>query len=516
MQVNISGLNPDQHSLQKGQLFGFTLKASHWADILTHQLDAKYKTLVTFLDNTQGYPISSQDNLQILQFKPSKALFKSRVIQRLCGELKHSCPQPSLIIIDATQSLFIEPGKKRGVANLMYLRQWAHRTGHAVVLYFSALNTESVATFIWQQQSQFHGLVDISGEFSPKHWHTLHWFGTSKTFANEHYLLTTNNNLMTAQHSSVPDEVIQNTPKEAVIIVDKHYPQIGSKLNEQWLITHDDQKIYELAHANPHAVVILHLFANTDLYLFTKMIHQLRKDNGNNLKIIIHKVSFKLRQSEQNLLRHMGANIVLPAELGSSTLYGIIDSIRFIKFYHDIDSDFETSFKRSMIVTAKSYQEPLTFIEICNKLIHTASQFGISFSLVQLQTSINISPLETVKYSNCQRNGDIFTIINAQVYFFFYGCREEHINSTLEKVIGTRASSLYQRQRNFCHYENAGILLTQLQDIVSTTPQALYGKMVNAAIKTHNIDDKQQIPNSIAPIPNKAIMSVPIATKFKE
>ena len=462
MKFNIAGLTDDLQYIAKGHVYGVAVTNPYWFDDILCQLACNHLVLLTYKEPIEYYArlIEKTDNtLTVFQVNKNKIINNKVDINRLCLELEHQLTNNALILIDFAE-LMLSVGKT-AYQQIQKLKDFCRVSGHSIILLVNHGVTQQGISEEWQELA---GFVMVKGIERPQSWHVRHWGGQQYIVSQIHFDIVYKNDEFQLVNWSNDTKITYNDEVNvAHVIVDMHYAELGEGLNKNWLLTDNIAQLKQHVLANNQATVLLHIYQNDNLKTLAALIYSLRRGSGKKLKIIINEVGFKLRLTECCLLKNLGANIILPADLRIVTLTSIISAINKLTYQDKLSDDFELAYKSAYIPETIGYLLPTIFIQNVKAMLTSAASHNIDFALVNLIVPPGINPQDTVKFCKFNRVGDIFTIVGPSVYVFLYGCKNENIDSTLVYIFGTQIAILFKAQENFIYIDRTQLKLLKLE-----------------------------------------------------
>lgn len=453
MNFNISGLGKGFQQIQFGKVYGLVATNPNWFDKILSSLTCENLVLLTYKDPSDSYAClleRTDINLTIFQLDQHKI-----DIKRLCFELTHQLKGKSLILMDFSDLIMTE--KKSALSNVSLLKRFCGENGHSVMLLGSHSVNRDIANECWHE---LRGLMLVLGVDTPKSWHIHHWPIQGELYSQlEFDVVKQYPNLTLVERAKEEKYRLNNIINLTSVIVDRYYAELGDQINNEWLLTENTEQLKQQVLAFPESTVLLHVYQSDDLKELARLVYFLRVNTGKYLKIIINEVRFKLRLTEHRLLMNLGANIILPANLHIATLSSIIESTKNLISEEQLGNRFEGVYQSVNIPEVQGYLEPGYFQQNVKSMLNSATSLNIEFALIKLIVPLGVVPHDTVKYCQFNRAGDLYTIVGTSVYVFLYGCKEEHINSTLAFIFGTEVNLLFSAQEHYVYLEQTEIQL---------------------------------------------------------
>ncbi len=461
-ELNIKGLPPLLNTLERGKLYCITVQSSRWFDTLLGHVSGDKNTLLTFRNVKQDYPRVWENvldkKIELLTIGQKQIQRLTKKIDRFVVELSHLRVNNGALFIDLSDLLLGDVASNEYLVNL--LKRFAKRHHVTLVLLFNESEADSkVESFLLHQRTDFFGVMKFLGEVEPNALHIDIWYTQTGCVVNQSYRIQNLNGQLALSSSDNIDIALAQFEQVDVIVSHEH-KQVGSKLSKSWTVASSTEALFELAKQNPSTTVLMYALSSTSLKTLAQQIYQLRQMAGKNLKVIVLEVDLNLRLTEQSILRCLGANLILPNKIHINTLINIISSTANLVYAGDLTADFNDIYDQESMPTRLGYLPPNAFTTEIALLGSSCVKYGISSALIILEIPSGIAPMDTIKYAQFNRYGDIFTILDNAIYVYLYGCRDEDIDATLTYVLGAEPLLIF---RSLTRYVKADAI--QLQTI---------------------------------------------------
>jgi cellulose biosynthesis protein BcsE len=471
-ELNITGLPPLINTLESGRIYCVTVQSSRWFDTLMSHVVGKRNTLLSFRNMTEDYPNVLEkfdaQQIDILSIDKKNILKLSKKIDRFMIELSHLEIKDGALYIDVSDLLL--SNKKNNEHLVIELKQFARKQNLTIVLLFSEGERDSaVEQFLIDHRTEFFGLMKFEGEIEPNTLQIDIWYTETGCVVNKNYRVQ-NLNGKIALLSSDNLDLATAQFEQSNVVVDEHYVELGSKLNRSWTLAKNDDDLFRLVKENPSTTVLIHALNTTSLKDLAKRIYKLRQLAGQNLKVIVLEVSIHLRMTEQSILRCLGANLILPSKIHINTLINVISSTSNLVFIGDLTANFYDIFDDGAMPSKLGYLSPERFAEELTSLTLSSTKYGISSALALLKIPSGIAPMDTIKYAQFNRHGDVFTILDTYIYVYLYGCREEDINSTLTYILGAEPLLIFISSKQYVKPDAIQLQIMNYKDHISKNP----------------------------------------------
>lgn len=450
-ELNITGLPPLINTLEKGKLYCISVQSSLWFDTLMSHVVGERNTLLSFRDIDSEYPRVLDrfidKKIDIVTIHQKKLQKLSKKINRFIIELSHLEIKDGALYIDLSDLLLSSQAKNEQL--VIALKRFANKQNLAIVFLFNKGDKDSnVNRFLSHQRTDFYGIMAFSGNVEPNSLQIDIWYTETGCVVNQNYQVQNlNGHLALLISDNVNISVSQF--EQVDVIVDHHYSELGPKLDKSWTKAKDENDLFHLVKENPSSTVVIHAFNTTVLKILAKDVYKLRQVAGKNLKVIILEVNINLRLTEQSILRCVGVNLILPSTIHINTLTNIISSTANLVFFGDLVADFNGLYDEESMPTKLGYLTPALFVEELHKLTASSVKYGISSALIILAIPSGIAAMDTIKYAQFNRYGDIFTVVDSAIHVYLYGCRDADIDSTLTFILGAEPLLIFRSAKRY-------------------------------------------------------------------
>jgi cellulose biosynthesis protein BcsE len=211
-----------------------------------------------------------------------------------------------------------------------------------------------------------------------------------------------------------------------------------------WRITDDDLGLVQaLGEGAVAATFVLAFTPDTDFDPLARCLFGLRKRGGPRLKILVREVGSRLRYNQETLAVRLGANLVVPAELSTARFLSLSTMVQGQVFPHSLPSSYEQALKQAMPEQERGYLPPAEFTRAVRTALAHSRVLGLEVALLRLPLAYGLLPLDALHHCKVKRAGDLCTADAASVYVFLYACRENDVDTTLERLFTLPVGELF-------------------------------------------------------------------------
>ena len=312
-----------------------------------------------------------------------------------------------------------------------------------------------------QIQDELAGLAiciaaDGKTRWDVQHWYTTTGIGAGQTFDlqfDEQRILEAHAEQVQTQQQAHGHSVdIESVWTVQAVVKNEEVPQ-------SWSVSAHIGQLVEDCGSAVSGTLVLPYTNQTVMKELARLVFELRKNHGRQIKILVREISARMRHAEERLLRHLGASFVVPMEIGFSRLLGIVESVKDLEFEGNLSDDFEQAFIMANPERKLGYLAPADFISHVHELIVQAQSYGIKFAFVKLNVYRAMSVREVLKICQIRRPGDICSADKQHVYLFLFGCRESDISKALQFIFNLPIAQLFNSEERNSNVDEALLAL---------------------------------------------------------
>lgn len=369
---------------------------------------------------------------------------------RLTDDLQHwHVQRKQLLVLDGAEQWFA-PAEG---AQFEALQAWAKRTGVAVLLIFRASATEGddVMPALLPHAHRFAGMARIANRFGVTSLEVFHWFAPSGLMAKTSAPVRLNES---SRLEAVPEEPERNAGFEPaaddMLIIARQSVFLPKETPAQgWRLLQDNDDLIAGVGNAVAATVILCFSPRTDFFVLARSVYDLRQRFGARLKIVVREANSRLRYSHETFLARVGANLIIPAEIGYARFLSLISMVQGQVFPHRLPATFEQAVHQAMPDEEHGYLAPRDFSRSVDDAMERSHILHVQNVLLRLPLAYGLMPLDALRYCNLTRAGDLVTADDRNVYLFLYACRETDIDKTLPRLFGLPVGELFRTEDRF-------------------------------------------------------------------
>ncbi|HEY5801882.1 MAG TPA: BcsE family c-di-GMP-binding protein, partial [Burkholderiaceae bacterium] len=194
-----------------------------------------------------------------------------------------------------------------------------------------------------------------------------------------------------------------------------------------------------------------------------RCIHGLRARCGPRLKIVVRELNLRLRYSQEALLLRLGANLIVPAEVGFARFLGLAGMVQGQVYAHPIVPSYEAAVADATPEKEQGYLPPAAFIQAVAAMLDASRALNMQEVLVRMPLGYGLQPLDALRYCAIKRAGDLCTADDQSVYLFLHACREGDVDMTLERLFKLPVAEFFSSESRYFSPDQIQHAIDELQ-----------------------------------------------------
>lgn len=460
--LGIPGLPPLLNSMISGGLYAVQVSSPPARSALvTLSLAAAVRANTPSVLVTNGSPrrllargrleqAMREDKLDIFTLKESTAknIFRQGP-ERFVEELElFGFPPEGYFVFDGADDLFTLQDPFIAAEQIRCYREWVREKDGCALLVFSLLGSNSQFSSTYQSlQDHLDGAVRLESGKEQLEWVVDFWASPSGVVASRSHpaRIESNGVLAISEKTEVRAAAGPGAAPAApaadekdVFSMDSTLAGIAKQAAGKWVFV---DNVVSLMHASRSAVaasVILVFDRSSDLRQLAQAVHTLRTGLGKQVKIVIRELDASLRYQNELLLLRLGANLVLHRDVPVARLQLAIESLNGQVFSRDVDVNFDAALASVSTSHACGYLPPPQFCQQAGDIVERSKALTIPYALVRVKIPKGQGAGEVVGKFRLNRNGDMVTATNEDIFLFLSACPQASLLPTLKRVGGER------------------------------------------------------------------------------
>jgi cellulose biosynthesis protein BcsE len=357
-------------------------------------------------------------------------------------------PKGSFFLFDQAEALFTMSDQNIAQTQAMDYRDWMRSMENTSLFLFPAKGKKKSQTIL----SCFNGVVQINQSKSGLELLVDFWYSQDGVIAAKSFPVLLDATGLIRVDLSLPRTASET--READSSSDDHntvfywgpdFEPFKASIHHagEWI---EAQSIVDLIHRSrdaSRATIVIALDCNSDLPQTAKIVHFLRLDRGNRLRIVIRESGFSLRYLNELLLLRFGANFVIHQQTPRQQLPLLWEMLAGQTYTRKIMQNFDLTQSSILASSFKGYVDLVTFCNESLGMFERGDILDIPLVLIVASYHEHASPPDILGQFTAERNGDFFSSDAAHCYIFIHACAEENCAAALSRITGDKQASLF-------------------------------------------------------------------------
>jgi cellulose biosynthesis protein BcsE len=258
----------------------------------------------------------------------------------------------------------------------------------------------------------------------------------------------------TAAAAQIAGPILGEETSVALEPKDRRYyymdPDLGSLSTQVTGVWQHVDNLVGLMHAtrtNREATVIFCYGPDGNIRQMAEAAHTLRINLGKHAQLIVQEKNASLRYQNEALLLRLGVNMVIHRDVPQARLPLLLDSVVGQVFSREVDIDFEAALASVTPPHVRGYFPPARFVREVQTLLDRSAVLNIPFVLGIGKPTEGVAMIDVLTSMHIARSGDLVTADHEFCYVFLSACQQTVILSTIERLLGAHADTLFQELR---------------------------------------------------------------------
>lgn len=358
-------------------------------------------------------------------------------VDHLLGEIDYYArPRGQLVIIEHFQRYALVAQQEGITRSLISMRNWAEER-QCIVL--TCAPESALETLFSAGAGVFSGIALLTYQGTQLSWIIHYWLSTRHMVTQRTVALTQATNQQLLTDASTFATIMPEQPSGQAY--DTHRVVIArAALGEQilpigWELINHHHEITPLISEVVACTFILAFTKFTPLEELAHLIYGLRRAGGSLISIVVREIGRHLRSSEESLLYQMGTSLVIPAEVSFARMLGLLSSQQGQVYSRPMPATFESLWQASVLPSIRGYLPPARFADHVKQSLTGAKMPLNQAIMVQFQLLPELRHSEPQTLMNIGRHGDIYTMIEDQLYLYLHTCQPTHLSRVLDQLL---------------------------------------------------------------------------------
>ncbi|MCU1092411.1 hypothetical protein JAK58_12895 [Stenotrophomonas maltophilia] len=204
------------------------------------------------------------------------------------------------------------------------------------------------------------------------------------------------------------------------------------------------------------ATVVLAIRSNDQVDTLARLLHRLRRERGDLLKLVVREVQPCLRYADERLLLQCGGNMVVPAATPLPRLLTLLETVQRQRWQGQLAADPEPLIRAHRPPEVNGIVAADRFRQIVGERIDQDGS-AVESAVLALQPVAGLRAEQTLQQLNIRRQGDVACVYRGQVRLFLFGCRRDAVEQALSNLYRLPWRELFDGYQRLAEYDIAAM-----------------------------------------------------------
>ncbi|WP_145524621.1 cellulose biosynthesis protein BcsE [Yersinia vastinensis] len=363
------------------------------------------------------------------------ASVQKNALQHLTHDLMRSLrPQQRLFILFAPASLWQIFTSEEMQQWLRHIQQWLDAQNCTLLVLCHSTGINKIKNQLVSQHRYLQGLASLQWQQDNAQY-VVSWWSTAKGVTANQLVLLEADEL----GWSMADEVQQALPPsrndEHLYLAENSILEGAPPLSTHWQLLETNAALAQRAMSAHAATVIFALNQSEHIDEIAHQIHNIRRQRGNAVKIVVREMNASLRYSDERLLLACGANLIVPHVAPLSRFLTMLEGIQGLRFSRHVPEDINALLEALRPLQLKGYLSPVEFSQsvllLMNNTLLPENGKGV---LVALRAVPGLQARQALTLCHLRRYGDVVTVSDNRLLLFLSTCRINDLDTALGHI----------------------------------------------------------------------------------
>ncbi|AWH24187.1 BcsE family c-di-GMP-binding protein [Stenotrophomonas sp. YAU14D1_LEIMI4_1] len=207
------------------------------------------------------------------------------------------------------------------------------------------------------------------------------------------------------------------------------------------------------------ATVVLAINENAQVDALARLLHRLRRERGDALKLVVRELQPCLRYADERLLLQCGGSLVVPAHTPLPRLLTLLDAVQRQRWQGQLADDPEPLIRSHRPPPISGLVSVARFRQIAGERIDLDGS-AVESAVLALQPVAGLRAEQTLQQLRIRRQGDVVCVYRGQVRLFLFGCRRDAIEQALSNLFRLPWRELFDGYQRLAEYDLASMNAT--------------------------------------------------------
>lgn len=223
------------------------------------------------------------------------------------------------------------------------------------------------------------------------------------------------------------------------------------------------------------ATVVLAITENAQVDALARLLHHLRHERGDALKLVVRELQPCLRYADERLLLQCGGNLVVPADTPLARLLTLLETVQRQRWQGQLAADPEPLIRAHRPPSISGLVNAARFRQIAGERIDQDGS-AVESAVLALQPVAGLRAEQTLQQLRIRRQGDLACVYRGQVRLFLFGCRRDAVEQALGNLFRLPWRELFDGYQRLAEYDIAAMNASGSDpdaDLLPAAPDAL-------------------------------------------
>lgn len=370
-------------------------------------------------------------------------------VKRFLQEFEYfRVPNDSFFLFDQAGDLFTMNDQSIAQTQAMEYRDWMRTSGNTALFLFSDTKERRSQSIL----SCFSGVARINQSKVGLELLIDFWYSEQGAIAAKIFPVSLDRTGFIRVDANLPQDVIKEHQTDivagdqnTVFYFGPDFEAFSATLKHtgEWKQAQNLVQLVYMSRDAALATVVISLDRSSDLKQVAEIVHYMRLNRGNRLRIVIRESGFSLRYLNELLFLRLGVNLIIPQQIATQRLQLLWELLAGQIYTRKIEKNFDLAFSSIISSDHKGYIELGTFCSESLTMLDRAGILDIPLVLVVASYRVAVYPPEILSQINIVRNGDIFSSDETHCYIFMHACAEENIPTVFSIISNGKSDVLF-------------------------------------------------------------------------
>lgn len=204
------------------------------------------------------------------------------------------------------------------------------------------------------------------------------------------------------------------------------------------------------------ATVVLAIDDNADVDALARLAYRLRRERGNQPKLVVREMAPCLRYADERLLLQSGVNLVVPASVPLARFLTLLETIQGQQWQGQLSADQERLIRLHRPPAIGGIVGAAQFRQVVGELLGSDGS-AVESALLALQPVAGLRAEQTLQQLHVRRRGDLACIQGGQVWLFLFACRRDGVERALVNLFRLPWRDMFDGYQRLAEYDLAAM-----------------------------------------------------------